>query len=83
VWPAIALARIPPTLLPGLGVLHLDLAWTVVGAPVQTGTDGTHTFATVVPAAPALANVEVFWQGLVAEPNGLRLTGFLRERLLP
>jgi hypothetical protein len=83
VMPAFAFTRIAPAVVPGLGVLHLDPQQAMFVAPAFTAPDGTHTFSFVVPALPALAGVSVFWQGVVAGANGVRLTGCVADRIVP
>jgi hypothetical protein len=83
VIPALATARIAPLAIPGLGLLHLDPTTTVLGPIGVTDLEGNYVFAFTIPATPALAGVEVYWQGLVATASDLRFTNLLRDLLLP
>ena len=83
VAPALATTRIAPVAFPGLGMLHLDPTTTVLGPLGITGFDGKFVFAFTIPTTPALAGVEVYWQGLVSTASSLRLTNLLRDVLLP
>lgn len=82
VLPLLALQRIPPFLLPGLGVLHVDPQTAFVGSVLATGVGGTATLAFSVPNDPVLGGVEFTWQALVQRGNSLRLTGRWDERVV-
>jgi hypothetical protein len=83
VAPALATSRIAPFAIPGIGTLQVDPATTVLGPIAATAPDGRHSFSFPLPANPALAGIEVYWQGIALTPSSLRLTNMLRDRLLP
>jgi len=80
---AVGFSHIGPVRLPGLGLLQIDPTASIFAAPALTGVDGTHTFAMTLVSQPALAGVTVFWQGLVIDGAGARLTNFSAQRLVP
>jgi hypothetical protein len=82
VIPALATARIAPAPIPGVGVLHLDPAATVLLPWMFTAATGIAEVSVALPATTSLAGVEVFWQAAVLQPGAARLTNFLRDQLL-
>jgi hypothetical protein len=83
VLPALGTTRITPLPIAGLGVLQVDPTTMVPGPIGITDLAGRCVIPFTLPATPALAGVEVYWQGLVLTASGLRLTNLLRDRLLP
>jgi hypothetical protein len=79
---ALAASTIPPTPVPGLGLLHLDPATLVVGPGGLTGANGAHRFVLQLPSTPGLTGLEVFWQALVFGPNEAGLTNLMRDTFL-
>ncbi len=79
---ALGFALIPVQPLGSLGLLHIDPATAFLGPIGTTGADGRCAFALQVPLDPLLAGVDVYWQGIVGEPGGARLTGYLHDRVL-
>jgi hypothetical protein len=79
---ALATNRIAPLSLPGLGLLQIDPQSIVGSDQGLTANDGLKTFSFALPPIPALAGIEVYWQGVIGAPSGLRFTSLLIDRLL-
>jgi hypothetical protein len=60
----------PPTTIPGLGELHLDLGSTFVVQPTPDRETGVARVAWTMPPSPALAGATVFAQLLLAPNDG-------------
>lgn len=82
VAPWLAAARIPATPLPSLGLLHIDPATAVPGGIGITDANGEYSLAIQVPNIPALVGTDLFWQGIIAEVAGLRLTSCVNDIVL-
>lgn len=78
----LAATRIPATALPGIGVLHVDPLSLVAAPAGVTASTGLCSFGFALPPQPALAGLEVYWQGAIVAGNNLNLTGLLIDRLL-
>ena len=83
VLPLLALRRTAPMPLSGVGVLQLPPASLQIATVAFTGANRLATVRVSVPLAPALAGLELCWQGLVFEAGGVRLTGLAVDRILP
>lgn len=74
--------RSPATALPGIGLLHVDPTSLVAAPAGITASTGLCSFGFALPPQPALAGLEVYWQGAIVVGNNLHLTGLLIDRLL-
>ncbi|MFK7742550.1 MAG: FG-GAP repeat domain-containing protein [Planctomycetota bacterium] len=79
VAPAVDIARIAPTPVPALGLLHIDPANAVLFGAGLTDANGEYELPLAIPNVPSAAGMPLVWQGIVLEPAGLRLTGFRRD----
>ena len=79
---ALALTRIAPLAVPSLGLLQVDPQSIVATQVGSTASSGLCTLPFGLPLQPALAGMEVYWQGAAVGAQGLRLTGLLIDRLL-